>query len=336
MKFLLNICLLASCSALLITACHKENKSTPTVVIPDDSKEKIYRDDSLATPWKETGMESKTYITNGYVQIGVDLSRGGGIFHFSESGTRKNLLNHADEGRFIQQSYYGDADGSTWGNSAWTWNPIQGGGSDGTKAKVIRSIITKSRIYVETEPVSWGAVNGSCPAVPYCTMIEDITLRNNYAILKFTFVYKGTHVHQARSQEVPALFCDFALNRYVYYEGADRWQNKKLTYINPKILQGISNPNPVSERDENWSAYVNANDWGIGLYTPETMSAVYYRAGSGSDSGPASGNCSYFAPIRNFSINPDDSPYTYTAFLTIGKIDNIRKTFYKIHDLIYN
>ena len=59
-------------------------------------------------PWPEEGVNG-TYINNGIVQLGVDMDRGGAVFHFSEVNTKRNLLNHADEGRFIQQSYYGEA-----------------------------------------------------------------------------------------------------------------------------------------------------------------------------------------------------------------------------------
>lgn len=77
-------------------------------------------------PWPEEGVNG-TYINNGIVQLGVDMDRGGAVFHFSEVNTKRNLLNHADEGRFIQQSYYGEADGADWNGQSWVWNPIQGG-----------------------------------------------------------------------------------------------------------------------------------------------------------------------------------------------------------------
>ena len=39
-----------------------------------------------------------------------------------------------DEGRFVQQSYYGEADGSKRDGKDWVWNPIQGGGWRGQEA----------------------------------------------------------------------------------------------------------------------------------------------------------------------------------------------------------
>ena len=54
------------------------------------------------------------FLDNGRIRIGIDRSSGAAIFHFSESTTQRNVLNHYDRDRFIQQSYYGDADGSDW------------------------------------------------------------------------------------------------------------------------------------------------------------------------------------------------------------------------------
>jgi hypothetical protein len=54
------------------------------------------------------------FLSNGKVKIGVDMTSGGSIFWFSELPDGPNLLNHADRGRFVQQSYYGAPDGSVW------------------------------------------------------------------------------------------------------------------------------------------------------------------------------------------------------------------------------
>ena len=112
-------------AVLAIPSCgEKENKEEPSPIIQKDTR------------WAETGMGEKTYINNGIVQLGIDLDRGGGVFHFSNKKTKKNLLNHFDNGRLIQQSYYGEMDGTTWDGRAWRWNPVQGGGWQGPGAQV--------------------------------------------------------------------------------------------------------------------------------------------------------------------------------------------------------
>ena len=77
------------------------------------------------------------YLDNGKIRIGVDKSRGACIGFFGESITKKNLLNNFDEGRFIQQSYYGDKDGSKWNGKPWRYNPVQGGDWKGNKSRIL-------------------------------------------------------------------------------------------------------------------------------------------------------------------------------------------------------
>lgn len=60
------------------------------------------------------------YLDNGQVRLGIDLRAGASIGWFSRSdtgagqGSADNLLNAYDVGRYVQQSYYGDPDGSDW------------------------------------------------------------------------------------------------------------------------------------------------------------------------------------------------------------------------------
>lgn len=122
--------LMAACASILLVSCGK------------DGGEGEKEEPVVQNTWPESGFSGNNYwyLSNGAVQIGVDLSRGGCVFHFSEKGTKRNLINHYDNGRFIQQSYYdGKTDGSVWNGKNWRWNPIQGGGwKEGTGAKIIK------------------------------------------------------------------------------------------------------------------------------------------------------------------------------------------------------
>lgn len=286
-------------------------------------------------PWGETGMNGDryAYLANDKVQIGVDLSRGGGIFHFSTAAEKVNHLNHADEGRFIQQSYYGnDGQAYKWSSNDWTWNPIQGGGSDGQPAVVKSWELTSNSLTVVTTPRQWGrlASTGKCPLAEDCEMKEVLKTKDNYVVMDFTFKYVGSKELGTASQELPAFFCDWNFNNFVIYKGGSPWKNQALTYITPIPLSGIANENPACNAAEEWFAYVNDDGYGIGLYTPGTKAAVYYTFGSG-PGGAASGSCSYFAPIRSINITPNFK-LNYQAYITIGTIDEIRATFKSIHD----
>ena len=166
-------------------------------------------------------------------------------------------------------------------------------------------------------------------------MTQTITLVDDYAVLEFTFRYDGDVDLGEASQEVPAFFCDRDLAWYARYAGDRPWTGDSLTVIEPLPLDHISNPNPASHQSEEWCAYIDESGYGIGLYTPGTDTAVYYTFGPrpsacGSDgdcsTSAFSGSCSYFAPIRTLHIVRGFS-FSYKAYLTIGRIDDIRSLF---------
>lgn len=277
-------------------------------------------------PWIEKGKENALYINNGKIQIGVDPERGGAIFHFSEVKGKTNILNHADEGRFVQQSYYGNNDGSTWWDQPWCWNPIQGGGSKGRKARILEKRQSPSQIYIATEPVLWASNE---PAAE-CTMEEDIRLEGNIAHISYTFRNTGNNArdHEERHQEVPAVFIDWDYPQFVYYSGKQPWSNDTLSRFVPKLLANAA-AGQSANLSESWAAYVNSQDYGIGVYTPKAGFCTLYRFGTG-PGGPTSSSCSYFAPLVSMAIKKD-MVYKYDVYMTIGTVKEIRSRFYKIH-----
>lgn len=303
--------ILLSLAALLIFAACNDNPDTPSIPTTPVDKPAI---------WPEEGMENATYITNGKIQIGVDLERGGAVFHFSEAGKKRNLLNHFDEGRFVQQSYYGDSDGSKWNGNPWRWNPVQGGSWQGKKATVLSKDISDTRISVTTTPMHWATGE----SLEDCTMEEVITLEGLCAHIRYTFTCKNGKNNAARHQEMPAVFCDYDLKTLVYYKGSAPWTDGKLTRTVPQNLSdGASNQ--YVNRTEAWSAYVDGTDYGIGVYTPGTEQITYYTFGHG-PGGANQSSCSYFAPIRTIAITKDFK-LSYDVYLTIGKVDDIRARF---------
>ena len=60
---------------------------------------------ATANAKEKASEDGKMYIDNGKVRLGVDMQRGGSVFYFALSKNKTNLLNHFDEGRFVQQSY---------------------------------------------------------------------------------------------------------------------------------------------------------------------------------------------------------------------------------------
>ncbi|BCX47758.1 hypothetical protein HAHE_16660 [Haloferula helveola] len=254
------------------------------------------------------------FLENDRIRIGVDLESGGSIFHFSEKPDGPNLLNHADRGRFIQQSYYGKPDGSKWVEKPWCWNPVQGGDYKGKPARVVEKKQTDDSLYVKSVPVNWAGGED----VEECRMEEWIFLDGPIATIRFRFVYKGEAIHPPKHQELPAVFVDSTLADLVYYKGDQPWTGAALTMDRPGW------PNEPREANEEWAAWVGPDGRGIGVYFPGNPQLTTYRHPG--KTGPKGGGCSYFAPVRTMQIKPGFE-HDYTIHLTIGTAAEIRQRF---------
>jgi len=259
------------------------------------------------------------FLENDHVRIGIDLDSGGAIFYFSRRHPERNLVNYHDTGRFIQQSYYGDRDGSSWYGRPWRWNPIQGGGCHGERAKVLESRVTSSEIYVKSEPKLWA----TGADVPEANMEEWISLHAASAHIHFKFTYNGAMSNEATMQELPAVFVDYQLSNLLFYAGAKPWTNAPLTRTEPGW------PNKQVRVDENWAAFVNERGWGLGVYFPGTseITTYRYRPARNLTTGPRGSACSYLAPIQRLAITPGWT-YEYDIWLMIGTVSEIRNAFY--------
>lgn len=252
------------------------------------------------------------YIDNGQIRIGVDRSRGACIGFFSESKSKRNLLNHYDTGRFIQQSYYGAPDGSKWNGKPWVYNPVQGGHWKGKVSRILDFKIdrTTQTIHAKVEPRSWA----SGTACPEAIMQQTISLDQSVARIRFRMNYTGKDQSVVKDQEMPAVFVDAQLAELVYVEKG------KLKRRIPKW------PNEPGTASENWVAYVNKKNWGVGVYTPNTERFTCYRAKGDGKTGPTGSACSYVAPLRRFSLQ-SGLAVEYDVYLTIGSLADIRKRF---------
>lgn len=270
--------------------------------------------------------DSKQFIDNGIVRLGVDMERGGSVFSFALSENHTNLLNHFDEGRFVQQSYYGEQDGSKWNGQNWSWNPIQGGGCNGTKAQVKSAEIADSALHIVSVPVHWAYSY----LMPELEMEEIITLEGQTAHIHYIFRNTGEKAtsHPSTTHEMPAVFIDAAYPHLKFYQGERPWEGEALTDVVPGW------PNEYQVRSEDWAAYVDAADYGIGVYTPGTLNMTTYRYGSGNSTGPKGSDCSYFAPLRRFAITKGMT-VEYDVYMTIGHIRDIRSRFYTIHEELF-
>ncbi len=256
-----------------------------------------------------------TYLDNGTLRIGADKSRGAAIGYLALTKTKRNLLNHHDEGRFIQQSYYGQSDGSMWGKNPWRYNPVQGGSYKGENAKTLEFRKTTKKLYAKVEPLHWASAN-PCPGA---IMQEWISLVGPVAKIRMRMDYTGESQTNTPHQEMPAMFVDFALPFLIFEK------DNKLVRHKPVNLGKNLKPERITY-DTNWLAFVDDKDFGIGIYTPGTNKAVTYRHRGNGSTGPNGSSCSYVAPVRNIKLEKDTA-IDYDFYLTIGTLKEIRKRF---------
>ena len=259
--------------------------------------------------------ENWTYLDNGHVRLGVNMSAGACVGWFSQSKSDKNLLNSYDEGRYLQQSYYGDKDGSEWNGQPWRFNPVQGGSWKGVPATVLERTIDKDSIHTKTRPRHWA----TGADVNDMTMEQWLTLDGGLARLRFKMTCTGATEHKATHQELPALFIQPEYDTLIFCDVSQTaWQNAPLTKKQPGY------PNETVKFSEPWCAWVNKDGQGIGMFFPHATEATCYRFRGGGKS-----DCSYIAPIQTFALKPG-LVFEYHVVLDIGTPEQIRAVFGKI------
>lgn len=243
------------------------------------------------------------YLDNGRLRLGVKVESGAGLGWLSTSKSERNLLNHWDRGRLIQQSYYGDSDGSVWDKQPWRYNPVQGGDWKGNPAKVLALKVRRHSLYARTMARNWAG----CTDLPESIFEEWIELKGDVAHVKFRLTYAGKVSHQKRDHELPAVFLEPDLDTLVV--GSERsvpgWPNES------RAMPG------------GWAAYVDRNDFGVGVCVPTCDRLTCYRFGDGK---AEHGSCSYLAPLSAFPLTPG-LVFTYDLYLTCGPLAEIQKRF---------
>ena len=103
--------------------------------------------------WVSRGplQQSLTFLENEHMKIGVDLQRAGAISWISSSnmpGKWKdtNLINTWDNGRLLQQSFYGCKDSSCWLDRPWLWNPVQAGSWQNLDSKTKEAKVEPNKV----------------------------------------------------------------------------------------------------------------------------------------------------------------------------------------------
>jgi hypothetical protein len=257
-------------------------------------------------------------LDNGSVRVGVNVDHGAAIGHLSVGGD--NVLDSNDTGRYVQQSFYGNDIGGNWNGNPWPFNPVQGGSWDGDTSEVTEFCNNGVTLYAKTIPLDWGDT-GPTP----CVMEEWISLEGDTAVIRFRFQYDGDWSNDPRHQEVPAVFVRRDLENLTYYAGNAPWTGAAVTRILPNRLE--TDGNQYINFDEPWLAYLDDQDWGVGLYKRDEDYATCYRFG---DLG-ANGATSYFAFLDTLALTPG-FVHDYTLYAKIGTLTELRAAFTDLYE----
>lgn len=263
-------------------------------------------------------------LDNGTARIGIDRSKGASITWLSWATYPKNMVNYADPGRLIQQSYYAGRrldrtkDGQSKAWSPWTWNPIQGGGV-GSWARVTEfKRLDDQTLYGETIPKLWDMPNEEAAAVmTQWTGFEPGM--PNVIVVRCEVIAKRDPDDRwgpatPSPQEVPA--CYFTRNFSVFksYLGDGRWRDESQP---PGPPWGHAKPPRLA------MACLNAEGQGVAIFSP-TSGAQWnfgpHRTGKTAD--PSAGPCVHVAPVSRVKLGPK-STYRYRYWLIVGNEEQL-------------
>ena len=280
-------------------------------------------------------------IDNGIFNLRLDLSRGGAISFLSPCDSVRSIINIADEGRYIQQSYYAGSpldrtdEGQSPSWSPWPWNPIQVGDSHRNRAQILDFKKTDNTLYVKCIPMLWDMDNMPAEAeIEQWTSLTGnvLRVRNKINCHRTNNIYAEDILVD---QELPAVYPISALKNLYSYFGNAPFTGEAIDNPVTEHLEdgfwGIYSDNMVTE---NWMAFIDDNQWGIGVYNPTCSNFLAGMAGqAGGEAQDAS--TSYIAPIKKDILNKN-TVYEYEYYLIIGTLTDIRSKIYKIHASAYS
>ena len=331
---------------------------------------------------------------NNNVTIGVNAKEGAKQ-HLSSS---VNLINIYDAGREFQQSYYADIGGSMeeatgangyerrWSFTAtregyyWPYNPVQGGDEVCNLSQIIDYEVTGNSIYVKVRAMDWGNGYGRLEHAYHERYEEFKRGRTTKSYMENTYTIKGGVLYvdnrfidwngftdmeniPVHTLEIPAAYIVHPLSNYVCYTGGNAWNLSDTNYEREPDLPGwwLGEETHVNfTHPEDWFAWVNDEDFGVGVYVPNAGAYISGRNNFGrniehtnnSDSSvskmatkylynkpaPTSdytscyvGNTCYTAPIVNVRMK-EYVPLSYSYVVAVDYLPIIRSTFKNINE----
>jgi hypothetical protein len=258
-------------------------------------------------------------LDNGTVQVGIDRAKGAAITWLSWAAYPRNMVNSADPGRLIQQSYYAGlrldrkTEGQSKAWSPWSWNPIQGGGV-GSWARVNEfKRIGDHTLYAETVPKLWDMPDEEAAALMRQWTGFEPGLAD-VVVVRCEFIAQradGDRWGPARlsPQEIPACYFTRNFSTVKSYLGDGQWRTESQP---PGPPWGRTNP------PRNAMALFAPGGQGVAVFSPAaTQPWNFGPHGGGASEDPAAGPCMHVAPIDRVLLGPK-STYRYRYWIVVG------------------
>ena len=344
------------------------------------------------TSWEgEVVSEYIDYDNNVSIDVGIDEDSDECSMFLSSS---VNLINIHDAGREFQQSYYAAVGGTEqeatgangyqrmWSYTAgdgghyWPYNPVQGGDEVCNVSQIIDYEVSDNLIYVKVRAMDWGnglAWDENNPQYEEVkngrttkSYIENwYTIKDGMLYVENRFIdwngFTDMDDIEAHNLEIPAAYVVHPFRNYVCYTGNDAWNLKDETYDRQGKLDEWAKTAYVNNyHPEDWFAWVNDNDFGVGVYIPgagpyvsgrndiesistmknnrtafESKMANKYlfnkKAPTSQWTSAYVGNTDYTAPVVCVKMK-EYVPLSYTYVVAVDYLDTIRKDFKKIKD----
>ena len=291
---------------------------------------------------------SKThYIENQRFKVGIQLSWGGGINYIEDKTSNinglTNLINRADTGRLVQQSYYGTSGNSEYSpgefnGSRWSYNPVQGGDKYGNASRLIDIIVKDDSVYIKAQPQDW-SLNGK---ITPSYMENTYTVTDSVIRVDNRFTDYSGWTHPYSHQELPAFYTVSYLNRFTYYGGSKPWTDAELSYRDDLQFWGDARYAEDCRfyvkkgNTETWCSWTAADTgFGVGLYVPNIDMFYAGKYSYNGSKSPSNGATNYVAPLNTLKMVSFD-PIEYSYLITTGTVEQIRSTFKQNKDFASN
>ena len=260
----------------------------------------------------------------------------------------------------------------------WPYNPVQGGDEVCNVSQIIDYEVSENQIYVKVRAMDWANGNGRQEKnSPYYeqekygrttkSYIENwYTIKSNMLFVDNRFVdwngFTDMDKIPVHSMEMPATYISHPLYRYVCYTGNDAWNlDDKNYHINENCESWVKNADRQTYHPEDWFAWVNDQNFGVGMYIPNVGTFVSGRSATTRNinesvinrnaleapmatkypynkKAPVTqydscyvGNTSYTAPVVVVKMK-EYIPLSYSYVVAVDMLDVMRENFKELYE----